>query len=242
MNVRRLAGTALVGALVAGVAGVAWQQVPRADRDGEQARGARVGAVDEWASRAVWACDRRKMVIVEGVRPGEKIPAQRAQLVADLLSDLMRFCTEEITAKIATNELITVEADGKVYQDYVPGGPLPIAKASFGEPTKREQMIWKAELDKVVAEGDRLFHSDELGTNGLACAMCHPDASNTHSETYPKFQTQLKKVAFLRDMVNWCIQNPLEGQPLSPDDERMHALEAYIVSQRAGTPLQAGKH
>jgi len=238
MNVRWLVGTVLVGALVVGLAGVGRQKAP----DGERDRRARVGATDEWASRAVWACDRRKLVIVEGVRPGEKIPPERAQRVADLLSDLMRFCTEEITAKLATNQAITVEANGRVYQNYVPGGPLPIVKASFGEPTQREQMIWKAELDKLVAEGNRLFHSDELGTNGLACAMCHPNASNTHPETYPKFQTQLKKVALLRDMVNWCIQNPLEGSPLSADDDRMRALEAYILAQRAGTPLQAGKH
>jgi len=94
----------------------------------------------------------------------------------------------------------------------------------------------------AVSDGNRLFHSDEIGTNGIACAMCHPDASNTHPETYPKFQTQLKKVALLRDMVNWCIENPLEGKPLPADDPRMLAIEAYILAQRAGTPLAAGKH
>jgi thiosulfate dehydrogenase len=182
------------------------------------------------------------MVIVEGVRADQKIPPARAQLVADVLMDLMRYCNEEITARIARDQLITVAANGRVYEHYVPGGPLPIVKASFGEPSKREQMIWNAELKKLVNEGDRLFHADELGTNGVACAMCHPHASNTHPETYPKFQTQLKKVAVLRDMVNWCILNPLEGKELSPDDDRMRALEAYILARRAGTPLQAGKH
>jgi thiosulfate dehydrogenase len=195
-----------------------------------------------WSSRTVWACDRRKMVVIEGVRVDEKLPPAKAQQVADLLSDLMRFCNEEITARIAVDETITVEANGLVYRDYVAGGPLPIVSASFGEPTAREQQLWKLELDKLVAEGDRLFHSDEIGTNGLACAMCHPHASNTHPESYPKFQTQLKKVALLRDMVNWCIENPLEGKPLPHDDARMQALEAYILSQRAGTPLAIGKH
>ncbi len=205
-------------------------------------RRTQLGGEEAWASRTVWACDQRKMVVVQGVRPGEKIPPARAQLVADVLMDLMRYCNEEITANIAVNQRITVRANGLVYENYVPGGDLPIVKASFGEPTKREKLIWKTELDKLVAEGDRLFHSDEIGSNGVACAMCHPHAANTHPETYPKFQAQLKKVAMVRDMVNWCIINPLEGEDLAHDDARMKALEAYIFSQRAGVALQAGKH
>jgi thiosulfate dehydrogenase len=195
-----------------------------------------------FASRTVWACDKRKSVVVEGARPDAKLPPAKAQQVADLLRDLMRFCTEEITARISVDEVITVEANGRVYRDYLPGGPLPIVPASFGEPTAREQQIWKLELGKLVAEGDRLFHSDEVGKNGVACAMCHPHASNTHPETYPKFQTQLKKVALLRDMVNWCIENPLEGAPLAANDPKMAALEAYILQQRKGAALDAGKH
>jgi len=208
----------------------------------ERTRRAQVGASEESASRIVWACDRRKMVIVDGVRPDEKLPPERAQRVADVLTDLMRYCNEEITARIATNQMITIAANGRVYENYVPGESLPIVEASFGKPTKREEMIWKAELDKFVAEGDRLFHSDELGTNGVACAMCHPNAANTHPETYPKFQAQLKKVALLRDQVNWCIQNPLEGKELPAGDDRMRALEAYILTQRAGKTLQPGRH
>jgi thiosulfate dehydrogenase len=233
----------IFGALVLGaVAAVGISASLRGTSPVERARRALVGAEDAWASRTVWACDQRKMVVVEGVRPGERIPRERAQLVADVLQDLMRFCNEEITARVGIDRSITVAANGRVYEDYVVGGPLPIVKASFGEPTKREEAIWKAELDKAVKEGDRLFHSDEIGTNGIACAMCHPNAANTHPETYPKFQTQLKKVALLRDMVNWCIENPLEGKPLAADDPRMLALESYILAQRAGKPLAAGKH
>jgi thiosulfate dehydrogenase len=125
----------------------------------------------------------------------------------------------------------------------VPGGEPPIelvkGKSDY---TDRDRQIWKAELDKLVKEGDRLFHSDELGTNGIACAMCHPNAANTHPETYPKFQIEMKKVALLRDMVNWCVQNPLEGQKLADDDPRMRALEAYILAQRTGVAMEAGKH
>jgi len=235
MFVRNLAVLGLLGGV--GLAALALTDGLRDD-----ASTVREGARDGWASRTVWACDQRKAVVVEGVRPDEKLPPAKAQQVADLLSDLMRFCNEEITATIGVDQVITVRANGRVYEDYVPGASLPIVKASFSQPTPKELKIWESELEKVVTEGDRLFHSDEIGSNGMACAMCHPHAANTHPETYPKFQAQLKKVALLRDMVNWCILNPLEGAELAFDDPNMVALEAYILSQRSGTPLEAGKH
>lgn len=197
---------------------------------------------DDVLTRTVWACDHRKQVVVEGVAPDAKLDPARAQLVADILSDLMRYCEEEITAEVGLDQRITIRTNGQVYERWTPGAPIPTLRVSFGEPTDREKAIWQAELDKLVKEGDRLFHSDEVGKNGVACAMCHPNASNTHPETYPKFQTQLKKVVQLRDMVNWCIQNPLEGTPLAADDAKMQALEAYILAQRKGVALEIGKH
>ena len=107
--------------------------------------------------------------------------------------------------------------------------------------TQKELDQWQKEYEKVVTEGYKLFHS-ALGTNAVSCDMCHPNASNTHPETYPKFQIQLGHVAELRDMINWCIQNPLEGEPLVADDPRMIAIEAYINSERKGVPLEPGKH
>jgi thiosulfate dehydrogenase len=197
----------------------------------------------DWATRTVYACDHRKAVVVEGVRSAEKLPPRKAEQVADLLMDLMRFCNEEVTARISTRDVIMLSVNGLPYVKYVPGGELPIelvkGKSDYGD---RDRAIWKAEVDKLVKEGDRLFHSDEIGTNGLACAMCHPNAANTHPETYPKFQIEMKKVALLRDMVNWCIENPLEGKPLPDDDGRMKAIEAYILSERAGVKMDPRKH
>ena len=60
--------------------------------------------------------------------------------------------------------------------------------------------------------------------------------------TYPKYQEQLQRVALLRDMINWCIENPVKGKTLSPDDPKMRALEAYIIAQRKGVALNYGKH
>jgi thiosulfate dehydrogenase len=76
----------------------------------------------------------------------------------------------------------------------------------------------------------------------MACAMCHPNAANTHPETYPKFQVQLQRVAMLRDMINWCLENPLKAPLMKDDDPRMRALEAYIMAQRRGKAIEPGKH
>ncbi len=101
---------------------------------------------------------------------------------------------------------------------------------------------WEAEYMHVVAKGRDLWVSPDLGTNGVACAQCHPNAANTHPETYPKFQQQLGKVAALRDMINWCILNPLEGEMLALDSAEMIALEAYVHFERRGVELAPGKH
>jgi hypothetical protein len=114
---------------------------------------------------------------------------------------------------------------------------------TYGNFSDRDVRIWQAETEKFVNEGNRIFHSAELlgGTIGVSCDMCHPDGANTHPETYPKFQVQFGRVALLRDMINWCIENPTRGRPLPDDDVRLKALEAYILAQRKGVPLEYGK-
>jgi len=108
--------------------------------------------------------------------------------------------------------------------------------------TEADLKKWNDAFTVVVKEGESLFHSSKLGANSVSCDMCHPNASNTHPETYPKFQKQLGKVVGLRDMINWCIQNPLQGKPLMADDPKLVALEAYITFERRGVKLEPGKH
>ncbi len=110
------------------------------------------------------------------------------------------------------------------------------------EPTKADLERWQQEFMTVVQEGRELWVSADLGTNGVACAQCHPNAANTHPETYPKFQQQLGRVVALRDMINWCLQQPLEGEALALDDPRLIAMEAYATYERRGVKLAPGKH
>lgn len=117
-------------------------------------------------------------------------------------------------------------------------GPL----ATADEFTKEDLAVWEQEFQTVVQDGRGLFTDPALGTNGVVCAQCHPNGSNTHPETYPKFQKQLGRVVAFWEMINWCIRNPLEGQDLAADDPRMIALQAYMSFERRGVELAPGKH
>jgi cytochrome c553 len=114
---------------------------------------------------------------------------------------------------------------------------------SYGRITKQDVLTWQRETLAMVARGSTVFHSgDELGsTVAVSCDMCHPDAANTHPETYPKYQVQLGRTVLLRDMINWCIEHPVRGTKLDADDPKMRALEAYITAQRKGKALDYGR-
>jgi cytochrome c len=121
-------------------------------------------------------------------------------------------------------------------------GLVLAAPALADEFTKEETERWMAQFEQVAQEGRRLWTSPEIGTNGVACAQCHPNAANTHPETYPKFQKQLGRVAQLWEMINWCLRNPLEGEEMAADDPRMIAMQAYVYKERRGVKLEPGKH
>jgi thiosulfate dehydrogenase len=102
-----------------------------------------------------------------------------------------------------------------------------------------------------VKKGDLLFHGDaatakamgvNLSSTGMACAMCHPMASNTHPGSFPKFQSTVGKFSALRDMINWCIEKPNQGEAIDTDSAAMKALEAYIYWSNSGSVLDTGKY
>jgi len=105
-----------------------------------------------------------------------------------------------------------------------------------------ETARWEGQFMDVVQEGRRLWTSPELGTNGVVCAQCHPNAANTHPETYPKFQKQLGRVIVFWEMANWCISNTVEGEKMTADDPRMIAIQAYVNHERRGVQMAPGKH
>jgi thiosulfate dehydrogenase len=119
---------------------------------------------------------------------------------------------------------------------------LAAQPAAADEFTQEDLADWRAQFRSVVEKGEALFHSPKLGTNGHSCDGCHPDAANTHPETYPKYQQQTGEVAELRNMINWCIENTIDGEPLPLDSAKMVQLEAYINWERRGVAMAPGKH
>jgi len=122
------------------------------------------------------------------------------------------------------------------------GGAVGIPQAQADNFSQADLDRWQQEYNTVVSKGEKLFHGGLKNKNTVSCDQCHPNAANTHPETYPKFQQQLGRVAEQWEMINWCIRNPLEAKPLAADDPRMIALRAYIVSERKGAVLTPGKH
>ena len=108
--------------------------------------------------------------------------------------------------------------------------------------TKQDLSSWQAQYLEVKDKGDALFHGGLKAKNTVSCDQCHPNATNIHPETYPKFQKQLGKVSGLGEMINWCIRNVTESPELALDDPKMIALQAYIFYERRGVPLNPGKH
>jgi thiosulfate dehydrogenase len=123
--------------------------------------------------------------------------------------------------------------------------------AAHKDPVTPQQLkAFEEAFMEEVKKGDLLFHGDEatakemgvvLSTTGWACAMCHPFAADTHPHSFPKFQAQMTKFATLRDMINWCIEKPNQGEKIDPDSDAMKALEAYIYWSNTGSVLSPGK-
>ncbi len=125
------------------------------------------------------------------------------------------------------------------------------AGAHKAKHTDEQMKIFDELFMEQVRIGDLLFHGDaatekKLGTKlsrtGMACAMCHPFASDTHPHEFPKWQEQMNEFATLRDMINWCIEKPNEGEKIDADSPAMKALEAYIYWSNRGSKIDPGRH
>ena len=186
-------------------------------------------------SKTVKLCDNKTTVQVSNDAPKTRAEGQK---ISDALMAQWKAANPDakwVQEEVEAHQVVTPADNSKL----VGTGQ----SSTYGTVTQQDVQVWKNETYKTAVYGSKVFHSgDELGSEiAVSCDMCHPRAANTHPESYPKFQPQLGRVALLRDMINWCIEHPVRGKVLAPDDPKMRALEAYIIAQRKGVPLDYGK-
>jgi cytochrome c len=99
-------------------------------------------------------------------------------------------------------------------------------------------------LAKSVDSGKKLFGDKTLGTTETTCNSCHVEggtkegtmgkvvvlAFNSVAARYPRFFPMAKKVVTLSQVNNFCIVNPLKGEALKWDDQKLADLSAYVAS------------
>src|SRR5580692_9243240 len=108
------------------------------------------------------------------------------------------------------------------------------ANANKDPATPQQLKAYEEAFMEQVKKGDLLFHGDAatakqmnviLSNTGMACAMCHPFASDTHPHAFPKFKRSRTKSATLRDMINCLIEKPTKGKKIDSDSDALKALK-----------------
>ena len=114
---------------------------------------------------------------------------------------------------------------------------------------KHMQKTTKASL----ARGKAIFEDTDLGTNGQACASCHPRGKTTGGQVemmpgmnmpiptlygvadgFPKFKVPNDAVITLPEMNNNCLMMLQKGKPLPLGSQEARDLAAYIGTLRTG--------
>ena len=81
---------------------------------------------------------------------------------------------------------------------------------------------------KAVKLGKKLWKSKKLGTSGQSCATCHGGGDGLgFDKPFPHYVSMADDVVTLDQMINFCVINPLKGEPLKWNSKEMTALAAY---------------
>jgi len=97
-----------------------------------------------------------------------------------------------------------------------------------------------------VAKGKALWSDASLGTSGKACTTCHMGGAMLKlDKAFPHRVEMVNKTVELKDMINFCITNPLAGKAIDPDGPKMEAMVAYynhMAVHMGGNPCGMKHH
>jgi cytochrome c len=114
-----------------------------------------------------------------------------------------------------------------------PCGANPCAKA----PNKPIRATHITDYKKLVTAGERLWNDEKLGASGFSCMTCHADYENLKFgkvKGWPRFVKMTGDIVTLDQMINYCMMNPMEANPLDPNSIEMTAMAAYYRRYAAG--------
>ncbi len=109
---------------------------------------------------------------------------------------------------------------------------------------------------QCIRRGDSLFHHAELGKNQLTCAHCHERSKAKRWEVegaeqgptlrgiaafYPRYRSELGKVATLEQQINYCIVKRQAGAGLPLDSEEIVGLCCYLASISRGKKISVAR-
>lgn len=107
----------------------------------------------------------------------------------------------------------------------------PCAKNPCANDTKRLRSEKAKDFKKLSALGKKLWHDEGLGKSGMSCMTCHEggDSLNMdkHKGMWPHHVKMADDIMTLDQMINFCMVNPMEAEPLDPNGIKMTAMAAY---------------
>lgn len=112
-----------------------------------------------------------------------------------------------------------------------------------------------AELDKMIAEGQKNYAHNTFNGNGRVCESCHvgggkeagklpngkaiPSLANA-AAIFPRINQKSGKLVTLSDQVRNCAANALQGTPPEYGSEELNSLVTYITSLAQGKAIDMG--
>lgn len=95
--------------------------------------------------------------------------------------------------------------------------------------------LFQGDAAQLVKQGEALFKSTKLSTNGMSCQNCHDNNENfnaSFSKAYPHEVAMVGEKAAvakvdLDEMVQFCMVAPMQAKPLRWDSRELAALTAY---------------
>ncbi len=127
-------------------------------------------------------------------------------------------------------------------------GPLLLAALAGGAALGTGCAVASDGADDSMSEGERVFRGEVEDGNTFTCATCHalrePEADGLRRVGHPLGDAAHRptykngELTQMRDAVNTCLQEWMNAEPWTAEDERWRALEQFLEEQAPEGPAE----